>query len=103
MRLAAADPSWVAALRRVESAGTSLAVMDDLEQTLGQWETAYRETMTSPTEEEELHLRWVALRLRGDRLFEKPILNLPSRSDAFLTVRGRGYRFVREEESLDKP
>ncbi|MBU8869416.1 MAG: hypothetical protein KOO60_00955 [Gemmatimonadales bacterium] len=86
---AGADPRWLEIICCFESTGPSWAVMQNLEQALDQWETANHDPGIGFEDAEALHRRWVSLRCRGDRLFEKPIITFPSRPDASLNIQGR--------------
>ncbi len=68
----ARDPAWLQILSRLESAGTPLEIMDELDASARRWEDRWCEDDLSPALEQELRRRWRTFRDYGDAMFQSP-------------------------------
>jgi len=70
----ARDPAWLQILSRLESAGTPLEIMDELDARARRWEDRWCEDDLPPDVEQELRRRWRTFRDYGDAMFQLPAL-----------------------------
>jgi CheY-like chemotaxis protein len=65
----AADDGWKSSVTSFRSAGTPLAILEEVDGQLRKWEHRWNVDNLTPVQEKELYHRWLALRKKGDALF----------------------------------
>jgi len=65
------NPRWLAVLSHLETSGTALEVMDQLDAQAQLWETRWGDHDLTLAQEQELHRRWLTFRDYGDAMFSE--------------------------------
>lgn len=63
------DPVWLTILSRLQSAGTPLEIMDELDACARHWEERWCKCELPPEQESQLRQRWLTFREYGDAMF----------------------------------
>lgn len=66
----AGDEGWLTVLASFRSAGTPLAVLEDVDDLLRKWGGQWSDANLTPAQDQMLRRRWLSLREKGDLLFD---------------------------------